>query len=98
VAIEPRFEPRRAAWPTDLDTVLEMTDDEFVSRFAESAIERTQRRGLVRNAAIVAGNTGLGSASALEIATADRDPVVAGAAARALDRRHHRQAEADRAC
>ncbi len=98
VAGEPRFEPRRAAWPTDLDTVLEMTDDEFVSRFAESAIERTRRRGLVRNAAIVAGNTGLGSASVLEIATADRDPVVAGAATRALDRWHHRQAEADRAC
>lgn len=95
-AREPRFEPRHQAWPTDLDGVVGMTDDDFVGRFGDSAIERTRRRGLARNAAIVAGNTGLGSASALELATADRDPVVAGAAARALDRR--RDAEADPAC
>jgi epoxyqueuosine reductase len=73
-----------------------MTDNDFVGRFGDSAIERTRRRGLARNAAIVAGNTGLGSASALELATVDGDPIVAGAAARALDRRRH--AEADQAC
>ncbi len=93
---EPRFEPRHQAWPTDLDGVVGMTDDDFVARFGDSAIERARRRGLTRNAAIVAGNTGLGSVSALELVTVDGDPVVAGAATRALERRRH--AEADRAC
>jgi epoxyqueuosine reductase len=84
---EPRFAPREEAWPVGLDGLLTMREEEFADRFADSAIERTRRRGLVRNAAIVAGNTGMGSARALAIAAADEDPVVAGAARRALARR-----------
>jgi hypothetical protein len=64
-----------------------MDANEFGACFADSAIERTRRSGLVRNAAIVAGNTGLGSARALERATADDDRGVSSAARRALARR-----------
>lgn len=84
---EPRLAPRGKAWPASLDDLLSLTEDEFATRFGDSAVERARRRGLVRNAAIVAGNTGLGSGSALEVAAADADPVVAAAARRALDRR-----------
>jgi epoxyqueuosine reductase len=85
--LEPRFVPREDRWPADMDGLLTMDEEEFAERFSDSAIERARRRGLVRNAAIVAGNTGRGSASALGIAAADDDPVVAGAARRALARR-----------
>jgi epoxyqueuosine reductase len=84
---EPRLSPRGEAWPASLDDLLSLTEDEFARRFDDSAIERARRLGLVRNAAIVAGNTGLGSVSALTAAAADGDPVVAAAARRALDRR-----------
>ncbi|MDX1622354.1 MAG: tRNA epoxyqueuosine(34) reductase QueG [Gemmatimonadota bacterium] len=84
---EPRLQPRAGTWPETLDDLLRLTEEEFDERFADTAVERTRRRGLVRNAAIVAGNTGLGSVEALEVAAGDDDPVVAGAARRALEKR-----------
>jgi epoxyqueuosine reductase len=84
---EPRLAPREEAWPASLDDLLSLTEDEFARRFGDSAVERARRLGFVRNAAIVAGNTGLGSVSALAATAADADPVVAAAARRALDRR-----------
>jgi epoxyqueuosine reductase len=84
---EPRFAPRKDAWPAALDGLLTLSEQAFGERFGETAVERTRRRGLVRNAAIVAGNTGLGSPEALEVAAADADRVVAAAARRALARR-----------
>ena len=84
--VEPRLAPRADAWPT-LDDLLTSTEAGFAERFGDTAVERTRRRGLVRNAAIVAGNTGLGSDAALEQAAVDSDPVVGRAAARALRRR-----------
>jgi epoxyqueuosine reductase len=86
-AAEPRLAPRKESWPTTLDGLLTLSEAEFAARFATTAVERTRRRGLVRNAAIVAGNTGLGSDAALAVAAADADPVVAGAARRAIARR-----------
>jgi epoxyqueuosine reductase len=86
-AAEPRLAPRDQAWPASLDDLLTLTPAAFRRRFGGTAIERTRRRGLVRNAAIVAGNTGLGSTAALERAAADPDPVVAGTAERALAKR-----------
>ena len=86
-ATEPRFDARAGAWPVTLDELLTLGEEEFARRFGDSAVERTRRRGLVRNAAIVAGNTGLGSVAALEVAAGDADPVVARAAGRALARR-----------
>jgi len=90
-ADEPRLLPRADAWPDGLDELLELTDQEFDRRYGETAIERTGRRGLVRNAAIVAGNTGRGSVAALQWAAADPDPVVAGTATRAVRRRGGRR-------
>lgn len=87
VSGEPRFEPPPDRWPASLDDLLVLTEDAFQRRFGDSAIERTRRRGLVRNAAIVAGNTGRGSVAALERAASDPDPVVASAARRALRKR-----------
>ncbi len=86
-AAEPRLAPRAEAWPATLDGLLTVTTAEFRRRFGASAIERTRRRGIARNAAIVAGNTGLGSPEALKEAAGDSDPVVAGTARRALERR-----------
>ncbi|MGH7549781.1 MAG: tRNA epoxyqueuosine(34) reductase QueG, partial [Gemmatimonadota bacterium] len=88
---EPRLRSRADAWPVDLDELLELTEDEFDRRFGETAIERTRRRGLVRNAAVVAGNTGRGSEGALRRAMKDPDPVVAASAARAVRRRARRR-------
>jgi len=64
------------------------------ARFGKSAITRTKRRGLARNAAVVLGNRGDASAlAALEQAAAhDPEPVVREHAAWAIERirtRHH---------
>jgi epoxyqueuosine reductase QueG len=75
---------RAAAWPPAIDDLLTMSGEEFGARFGDTAIERTRRGGLARNAAIVARNTGAGSEAALVAASADSDPAVAGAARRAL--------------
>ncbi|HET9581772.1 MAG TPA: tRNA epoxyqueuosine(34) reductase QueG [Gemmatimonadota bacterium] len=90
-ADEPRLAPGEAAWPDALDDLLGLDEREFERRYGDRAIERARRRGLVRNAAIVAGNTGLGSTAALERAAADPDPVVAATAGRALGRRGDRR-------
>lgn len=84
---EPRLAPRAEAWPATLDDLLALDEAEFAFRFGDSAVERTRRRGLVRNAAIVAGNSGFGSNVALQRAAVDEDPVVAAAARRALAKR-----------
>jgi epoxyqueuosine reductase len=86
-ATEERLAPQRAVWPATLDDLLTLSPKEFRRRFGDTAIERTRRRGLVRNAAIVAGNTGLGSDVALEEAADDPDPVVAETARRSLIKR-----------
>jgi epoxyqueuosine reductase len=84
---EERFGSRAAAWPASLDDILTMSGEEFDARFGDSAIERARRSGLVRNAAIVGRNTGVGSIEALAVAGADPDPTVAASARRALDAR-----------
>ncbi len=84
---EERFRARREAWPLSVDDVLTMREEEFDAGFGDTAIERARRRGLVRNAAIVAGNTGLASMEALESAAGDADPIVATTARRAIVRR-----------
>lgn len=51
-------EVRIADQALPLAEVLRLTDETFLARFAGSPIMRTKRRGLVRNACVVAGNTG----------------------------------------
>lgn len=52
---EPGFQPVNAA--LDLDMLAAMTPDEFRQRFRKTPLWRTKWRGLVRNAAVVMGNS-----------------------------------------
>jgi epoxyqueuosine reductase len=73
--------------------LLSITEEEFKERFQHTAIYRTRRQGLVRNAAIVLGNSGNSSAlPALEQATHDADEVVREAAQWAIDQIRQRGA------
>ncbi len=88
------------AFPTnselaELDPVelLSLDDAEFRRRFRGTAFFRTKRTGLLRNAAIVLGNTGTATAiSALELARQDDDEVIREAAEWALSRLRQRLA------
>lgn len=50
------FRPRDALRNIDATDVLNLTQQEFSTLFRRSAIKRTKRRGLARNAAVVLGN------------------------------------------
>jgi len=70
-----------------LETLLELDREGFRARFRGSAITRTKRAGLLRNAAIVLANRGERSAAgALSRALGDADAVVCRAAAWALEK------------
>ena len=67
--------------------ILSLTKRQFLKRFEKTSIGRTRRTGLLRNAAIVLGNTGDEQAiPALKQASQDTDPVIAEAARWALQR------------
>lgn len=67
----------------DLDTpdlleLLALDDAGFKTRFAETPILRTKRRGLLRNVCVALGNVGgMESLPALQRATADKEPLIA---------------------
>jgi len=70
-----------------LADVVRLDDASFADRFAGTALARTRRRGMVRNALIVAANTGDGPAlDAAGGALADADPIVRSTAAGTLVR------------
>jgi epoxyqueuosine reductase len=77
----PEFEPRYGT-RLSLTEALELDQPAFSEKFRGSAIKRTRRRGLVRNAALALGNSGDAEArSDLErLAAEDPDPVVREAA------------------
>lgn len=52
------FQPQHNSHPRDLKELLSLTDEQFARQLAATPMERAGRRGLVRNAAIVAGNSG----------------------------------------
>jgi epoxyqueuosine reductase len=86
-ATEPRLLPRPENVAPDPAELLALNDDEFRVRFRRSAIKRTKRRGLARNAAVALGNRGdLGSAPALIAALDDPVPLVREHSAWALER------------
>jgi epoxyqueuosine reductase len=71
----------------DVTELLSLTEEEFRDRYRDTAMFRTKRRGLLRNAAIVLGNTGDASAlPALRRALDDSEPMVRDAAAWAIAR------------
>jgi epoxyqueuosine reductase len=59
----PNFEPRGAAqnsfFSPDLEWLIALTEEEFRKVFRGSPIKRTKWRGLVRNACVALGNSGL---------------------------------------
>jgi epoxyqueuosine reductase len=68
-----------------LPALMVMDEEEFRSRFRHSAVRRTKRRGLLRNAAIALGNSGNPAAvPPLLRALEDPEPLVRGHAAWAL--------------
>jgi epoxyqueuosine reductase len=72
----PEFHPDAGVGPRlDLVEVLSITtDDEFRARFRGTALTRPKRRGLVRNAAIVAANVQATSAVPSLVALVETDP------------------------
>jgi epoxyqueuosine reductase len=87
--VEPGHEPalRPSASFGALEALLQLDPDAFRARFRGSAITRTKRAGLLRNAAIVLANRGDRRAGgALERALDDQDAVVRRAAAWALEK------------
>ncbi len=84
---EPGFQPRQGATTLDLIDLLGASSDGFRERFRGTAITRTKRRGLLRNAAIALGNHRDPRAiPALAKALEDEEPLVRSAAAWALGR------------
>jgi epoxyqueuosine reductase len=72
----------------DLVELLELDEQGFSQRFASTAVARTGRAGLARNAAVALGNAGSAATvpALRRAAEGDPDPVVREAAAWALDR------------
>lgn len=61
-----------------LTKLLGLTDADFKSRFANSPVLRTKRRGFLRNVGVALGNVGDESAlPALQKAAADSEPLIA---------------------
>jgi epoxyqueuosine reductase len=69
-----RAAPINEALMPSLADLMELDDDDFRRRFARSAIKRTRRSGLLRNAAIVLGNSGNPAAIPTLVRALDRDP------------------------
>jgi epoxyqueuosine reductase len=83
IAQEPVFVP--AMEGLDPAELLSLCEDEFRERFRGTALWRTKRRGLLRNAAIVLGNQGKeGNLPALRLAASDPDGIIREAAAWAI--------------
>jgi epoxyqueuosine reductase len=73
--------PRADLMAVDPLALFELSDADFRQRFRDTALWRSKRSGLLRNAALVLGNQGnLLALPTLERAAQDSDPVIAEAA------------------
>jgi epoxyqueuosine reductase len=87
VGAEPAFGGRPDLEAVDPVEVLGLSEEEFRRRFRGTALLRSKRRGLLRNAALVLGNRGDPAAlPALRKALADPEPLVREAAEWAIAR------------
>lgn len=78
----------------DVRELLRLDEAEFKRRFQGTPLERSRRRGLLRNACVVLGNTaGLEALPALEKAASDPEPLIAEHARWAVERIVLRNAE-----
>lgn len=76
---------RPASDPVDLADILALDETAFRARFRDTPLWRPRRRGILRNAAICAGNArAISAAPALITLLNDPDPLIRGAAAWAL--------------
>jgi epoxyqueuosine reductase len=83
---DPDFQPGAALRHRSLADLVRIADAEFAAEFAATPLERPRRPGLVRNALIVAANTGDDEAiAAARDRAADPDPVIRETAAWALE-------------
>jgi epoxyqueuosine reductase len=59
----PNFQPRRhgehSLFSPDLEWLISLSEEEFRDAFRGSPLKRTKRRGIVRNACVAVGNSGL---------------------------------------
>ena len=79
------FFPRKGQSPLDLRELFSMNDEDFRQRFRATPLWRTRRRGILRNAAIVLGNSpNQDNIAALALGLNDEEWLVRGAAAWAL--------------
>ncbi len=82
---ERRFQPRESTTGPGLIELLDLTDDRFKERFADTPIARAKRRGFLRNVAVALGNWGDPVAvPPLINALYDEEPLLRGHAAWAL--------------
>jgi epoxyqueuosine reductase len=82
---DPALDSRSELAQLDPAELLSLSDDDFRRRFRGTALTRPKRSGLLRNAALVLGNTGDAAAlPALRRASADKDETVRDAAAWAI--------------
>lgn len=82
---EPAFVPRQASNPLELTALFTLSEAEFRQHFRHTPLWRPQRRGLLRNAAIVLGNSrDERVVPALITGLNDEEPLVRGASAGAL--------------
>jgi epoxyqueuosine reductase len=83
---EPALQPRADLMALDPLELLSLTEEEFRRRFRGTALMRTKRRGLLRNAAILLGNRGDSTAlPILRRALDDAEPLIREAAQWALE-------------
>ena len=81
-------QPNELRLPTDALKLFTMTDDDFRASFRKSPFWRSKRRGILRNAAIVLGNSAASPTSeqALMLGIFDSEPLVRAASAWGLGR------------
>jgi epoxyqueuosine reductase len=86
-AVEPALRPDPVGLTLELIELLGLSEEEFRRRFRDTALWRTRRRGLLRNAAIALGNVGDARAlPALQRALDDSEPLVREAAQWSIER------------
>jgi epoxyqueuosine reductase len=92
--VDASFRPRAGASASDLVATLALTLESFNQKFKNSPIQRTKRRGLLRNASVALGNLGdEQSLPALEIACRDSEPMVQRHAAWAKSKIENRKSK-----
>jgi epoxyqueuosine reductase len=96
---ETAFSARRSTTGMSLREYLELTDADFRTLFKKSPIKRIKRRGFLRNVCVALGNVGDPSdLAALELATADPEPLIAEHAAWAIQQIRDRQEQGGGNC